>query len=146
MSYTYPYPRPSVTADAMIFRKNKPVTEILLIQRGNPPFIDTWALPGGFMEMDETLETTAKRELLEETGLRVSTLEQFYTFDEVDRDPRGRTISTIFIGFLENTDAETHAGSDAKDAKWFPLSALPPLAFDHEKIIQKAKKKYPQIK
>ena len=96
--------------------------------------------------MDETLENTAKRELFEETGLRVSTLDQFFTFDEVDRDPRGRTISTIFIGFLENPKGEIHAGSDANDAKWFPVSALPPLAFDHEKIIRKAMEKYSQIK
>jgi 8-oxo-dGTP diphosphatase len=106
----------------------------LLIQRKNPPFQDLWALPGGFMDIDETLEKAAKRELEEETGLICDHLQQFKSYSAVDRDPRGRTVSVVFWEVL-SAIPETQAGDDAKEAQWFPLEQLPELAFDHEAII-----------
>lgn len=136
MSYTYRYPRPSVTTDAIIIAKENNTYYILLIKRGNEPFKGKWALPGGFIEMDEDLDEACYRELREETNLSDVSLTQFATFGKPDRDPRGRTISLVFWGI---TDKKTPiaAGDDAAEAKWFELDALPPLAFDHEPILQK---------
>lgn len=131
-NYTYAYPRPAVTTDAIILKKE--TAEILLIRRAKDPFKDQWALPGGFIEMDEVLETACKRELKEETGLTVEKLEQFRVYDAVDRDPRGRTLSVIFYGFVEK-DAEVKGGDDAAEAGWFKMEYLPELAFDHADII-----------
>ncbi|HKJ40652.1 MAG TPA: NUDIX hydrolase [Sunxiuqinia sp.] len=131
--YTYKYPRPALTTDALILKKG--TAEILLIQRGIDPFKGQWALPGGFVEMDEELAVACKRELQEETGLDIPTVEQFRVYDKVDRDPRGRTISVVFYGFVEK-DAEVKGGDDAAEAAWFKLDKLPELAFDHAQIIK----------
>jgi len=130
--YTYAYPRPAVTTDAIILKKE--TAELLLIRRAKDPFKNKWALPGGFIEMDEVLETACRRELQEETGLTVDKLEQFRVYDAVDRDPRGRTLSVIFYGFVEK-DAEVKGGDDAAEAAWFKMENLPELAFDHAEII-----------
>jgi len=138
MTYTYKYPRPSLTVDILLFRHKGEKTEILLIQRKHEPFKEKWAFPGGFIEMDETLEEAAKRELTEETNLRVQSLKQFKAYDDPDRDPRGRTISIVFYTFLKNPNHPAIAGDDAKDAQWYSILDLPPLAFDHDKIITEA--------
>jgi len=145
MPFTYKYPRPALTVDIAVFRKTDGNTFILLIKRKNPPFENGWAIPGGFVGMDELLANAAARELFEETGLQNLKLVQFYTFDTIDRDPRHRTISVVFVGFLQN-DQITKAGDDAAETVWFPLDQLPSLAFDHEDIIQKIKEKYQHLK
>jgi 8-oxo-dGTP diphosphatase len=130
--FTYQYPRPAVTVDAILFSARN---SVLLIERGSEPFKGKWALPGGFIDMDETLEAACRRELEEETGLRVGVLKQFKAYDAVDRDPRGRTISVIFYAFLKEESIPS-AGDDAQNAKWFLISKLPDLAFDHQQIIE----------
>ncbi len=138
MSYTYKHPMPAVTTDAVIFNmKAEDKLTILLIQRKNEPFKDQWALPGGFVETDETLEQCVAREIEEETGLKDIKFYQLEAFSDPDRDPRHRTITMAFWGFSKN-DAVIKPGSDAVNAKWFNLTKLPGLAFDHEKIIKKA--------
>lgn len=133
MPYTYEYPRPMLTADCMVVN---PRGEVLLIRRANEPYRDCWALPGGFMDIDETLEHCAVRELEEETGLIVSEkqLRPIGVFSRVDRDPRGRSITSAYRVDLPEC-AEAKGGDDAAEARWFPLTALPPLAFDHAEII-----------
>jgi 8-oxo-dGTP diphosphatase len=126
-----------VTVDAVVFKKETTTTSILLISRKNPPFQNQWALPGGFVEDNEDLETAAIRELKEETGISLTKCEQLYTFGKPDRDPRGRTISVAYVGFSEGSD-HPKAADDAKEAKWFPLNNLPGLAFDHREIINLA--------
>ncbi len=135
MTYTYKYPRPSLTIDIAILKKNESVYKILLIKRKYEPFADWWALPGGFVDMDETVEVAASRELFEETNLLDIPLEQFHVFSELERDPRGRTVSVVFTGFLEN-DQKVEAKDDAKEACWYDINDLPELAFDHDQIIQ----------
>lgn len=137
MPFTYEYPRPAVTADAIILRKNGSGNEILLIKRAQPPFQDWWALPGGFLDMEETLEECIAREVAEELGLTQLHFNQFETFSTLGRDPRQRTVSTVFLATTDMECAPT-PGSDAKEALWFDLRNLPPLAFDHLLIIQKA--------
>ncbi len=132
--YTYQYPRPAVTTDAIVFVQEKGQTFVLLIERGQDPFKNKWALPGGFINMDELLETACKRELLEETGLVVDTMTQFKTFDEIQRDPRHRTLSVIYYTELEKRQ-KVKGGDDASQAGWFPLSQLPEMAFDHLEIL-----------
>jgi 8-oxo-dGTP diphosphatase len=133
--FTYAYPRPAVSADIAVFRHHEGGWQILLIKRKNEPFRGMWALPGGFMEMDETLEQTAFRELEEETGLKGIVLEQFRTFSQVDRDPRTRIITTVFYGFASPENDEAHGGDDAEEAQWYDVDSLPPLGFDHRTII-----------
>jgi len=140
MTYTYKYPRPAVTVDIAIVRKVNETYELLLIQRKYNPFAGKWALPGGFVDMDETVEEAAARELYEETNLRGIPLEQFHVFSKVDRDPRGRTISVIFTGLLSNKQ-EIRAKDDAQETQWFPLDKLPKLAFDHAEIVEKLRNK-----
>ncbi|MBE0663389.1 MAG: NUDIX hydrolase [Bacteroidales bacterium] len=137
--HTYKFPRPAVTVDIIVFRNS--MSEVLLIKRLHPPFEGKWALPGGFMDMDETLEEAAVRELEEETGLKGIVLSQLHAFSALDRDPRHRTVSVAFYGVLENDRASVKAGSDAKEAEWFKLNTLPPLAFDHEEILEIAFRK-----
>jgi len=138
MPYTYHYPRPAVTVDCLVYRQESNSREILLIKRKDEPYKGKWALPGGFLEMNETLHDAAVRELREETGLSIPVLEQFHTFDAVDRDPRHRTISTVFIGQPGKGSGTVKASSDASEAKWFSLINLPGLAFDHSEIIDLA--------
>lgn len=130
--YSYPYPRPAVTVDAIIFKKG--TNELLLVQRGKDPFAGTWALPGGFLELDELLVDACRREVEEETGLKIQKLTQFKTYDAVHRDPRARTISVVFYGTTGNEFAVS-AADDAARAEWFPVDRLPELAFDHKLII-----------
>lgn len=133
--YTYRYPRPALTVDAIIYVKDSERFSLLLIKRGREPFLGQWALPGGFVEMDELLEESCLRELKEETGLQLSDIRQYKVFDAVDRDPRGRTISVIFYAELES-QKEVRGGDDAALARWFPFFDLPQMAFDHYQIIQ----------
>ncbi len=134
MAYTYKYPRPMVTIDAIIFREENNCIEILLIKRGNQPFKNMWALPGGFVDMDEDLIDAVNREVAEETGLKNIDFEQFKTFGKPDRDPRGRNISVVFCGKLSNSQI-AKSGDDASDTKWFDIKNLPELAFDHNQIL-----------
>lgn len=136
-TYTYFWPRPMVTVDAVVFsmRGNQP--HVLLIRRGRPPFEGHWALPGGFVEEHEPLGAAAARELREETGLEGVMLRQFHTFGDPGRDPRGHTISVAYWGEAP-VDAAVSGADDASEAAWFPLDALPPLAFDHKKVVEYA--------
>ncbi|MDO9254009.1 MAG: NUDIX hydrolase [Bacteroidales bacterium] len=140
MTYTYNYPRPAVTADIIILRKSNAQQFVLLIERKHPPFEGMWALPGGFLEMDETLEAAALRELREETGITGVELKQFHTFSKVNRDPRHRTITTVFIGYTDD-NISVEAGDDAAKAQWFSTDKLPPLAFDHQEVMEMLKLK-----
>lgn len=136
--YTYEYPRPSVTADCVIFRRDAEGLSVLLIERANDPFKGCWAFPGGFMEIDESSEACAKRELKEETGLEVDDMKLVGAFTEVDRDPRGRTISLAYYAILEKAGTEVKGTDDAAQARWFPLDSVPELAFDHDTILRMA--------
>ncbi|MFN6945172.1 MAG: NUDIX domain-containing protein [Cytophagaceae bacterium] len=136
--YTYEHPHPSVTTDCVIFGYNNPKLYILLIKRRNEPFAGKWALPGGYVDIKESCENAAVRELQEETGLKILDLKQLKTFSEVSRDPRERTISVVFYGETRIKESETKAGDDATEAKWFHIYDLPELAFDHKKIIDYA--------
>jgi len=138
MAYTYKYPRPAVTADCIVITKEA-APKVLLIQRGDNPFKGEWAFPGGFMNMDETTEQCAIRELEEETGLKVNEVHQIGAYSKVDRDPRGRTVTVAYLAIVAAPMAVC-GQDDAAKAQWFPLSALPELAFDHEEIMQDAVK------
>ena len=140
MTYTYKYPRAAVTADCVVMTKED-VPRVLLIGRGFDPFKGCWAFPGGFMNMDETTEQCAIRELEEETGLKLNDLYQIGAYSKVDRDPRGRTITVAYLAIID-AYAEVRGQDDAAKAQWFPIDALPPLAFDHEDIMRDALKIY----
>ena len=132
-----------MTADCVVItREAEP--RVLLIQRGNKPFKGGWAFPGGFMNMDESTEQCAIRELEEETGLHVSELHQIGAYSKVDRDPRGRTVTVAYLVIVDQPLAVT-GQDDAAKAQWFSVNALPPLAFDHEDIMQDAVRKYKEI-
>ncbi|OIP01562.1 MAG: hypothetical protein AUJ98_03905 [Bacteroidetes bacterium CG2_30_33_31] len=136
MSFCYKYPRPAVTVDALVFSTDK---KVLLIKRKNPPFEGLWALPGGFLNIDETLESAVARELFEETGIKNIDLKQFKTFGDINRDPRHRTLTVTFIGIINNSnDYLPTANDDASESNWFDFEDLPNLAFDHSKIIMEA--------
>ena len=143
MAYRYKYPRPAVTADCVVMTKEER-PQVLLIQRGFDPFKGCWAFPGGFMNMDETTEQSAIRELEEETGLVVTELHQIGAYSKVDRDPRGRTITVAYLVLVDHPIAAT-GQDDAAKAQWFPIDALPPLAFDHEDIMQDAMMVYQKL-
>ncbi len=134
--YSYKYPRPAVTADCVVITKES-VPQVLLIERGAGPYKGCWAFPGGFMNMDETTEQCAIRELEEETGLKVTELHQIGAYSKVDRDPRGRTVTVAYFAFVDEPIAVI-GQDDAAKAQWFPIDALPPLAFDHYDIMQDA--------
>ena len=136
MTYTYKYPRPAVTADCIVIT-NEPQPKVLLIQRGNPPFKGAWAFPGGFLNMDETTEECAIRELEEETGLKVSTVHQIGAYSKIDRDPRGRTITVAYLAIVDSP-LDVRGQDDAAKAAWFSITDLPHLAFDHYDIMHDA--------
>ena len=136
MNYTYKYPRPAVTADCVVMTKEA-MPKVLLIERGNDPFKGCWAFPGGFMDVDETTEQCAIRELKEETGLVVEKVLQIGAYSKVDRDPRGRTISVAYLAIIDKP-VDVTGQDDAAKAQWFPIDVLPPLAFDHEDIMRDA--------
>jgi len=140
-SYAYKYPRPAVTTDCVIFGFDGKDLNIALIERGLEPFKGYWALPGGFIKMDETVEECARRELEEETGARVLYMEQLHVFSEVDRDPRERVLTVAFYALVSKSDYNLVGGDDAASAAWFPWDELPPLAFDHQKIVKTAKER-----
>ncbi|MFQ3579173.1 MAG: NUDIX hydrolase [Bacteroidales bacterium] len=134
--FCYEYPRPAVAADVICIRKSETGEDILLVQRKNEPFRSFWAFPGGFMEMNETTLETAKRELWEETGLKVEMLHFLCIADNPHRDPRFRCISAIYYCLIEN-NIEIKAGDDAANVQWFDFKKLPALAFDHKEIIDR---------
>jgi 8-oxo-dGTP diphosphatase len=132
--YTYDYPRPMVTVDVVIVTdEERP--RVLLIRRKNEPFAGTWAIPGGFVDMDESLEDAARRELQEETGVRAQRLEQLHTFGDPGRDPRGRVISVVYLARVDADRIKPQAADDAAEVGWHPLHRPPALAFDHAKIL-----------
>ncbi|MFW6103950.1 MAG: NUDIX domain-containing protein [Bacteroidota bacterium] len=141
MSYTYEYPRPAVTVDCLVFSKENEHVWLMLIQRDKAPFEKFWALPGGFVEIDEDLDEAAYRELKEETSISDIKLRQFRAFGKPGRDPRGRTISIVYHGFVDPGKTAATAGSDARNVDWFDINDLPPLAFDHDEIIEMARRK-----
>lgn len=136
MAYTYKYPRPAVTADCVVMTKEA-TPQVLLIERGFEPFKGCWAFPGGFLNMDETTEQCAIRELEEETGLVVKDLQQIGAYSKVDRDPRGRTITVAYLVLVDHP-VEVTGQDDAAKAEWFSINKLPSLAFDHEDIMRDA--------
>ena len=135
MSYTYEFPRPSVTTDILVFSIRDGVLEVLLIERKFDPFKAAWAIPGGFVQLDEDIHEGALRELEEETGLANIPIRQLGAYGAPGRDPRGRVITIAFIALVPSDDLIAIGGSDAQDARWFPVDALPPLAFDHAQIV-----------
>ena len=122
----------------------QPVPQVLLIERGGEPFKGCWAFPGGFMNMDETTEQCAVRELEEETGLQVSDIHLIGAYSKVGRDPRGRTVTTAYLVIVDRTCHVT-GQDDAAKAQWFPIDSLPPLAFDHDDIMRDAKVLYERM-
>jgi 8-oxo-dGTP diphosphatase len=139
MPYTYEYPRPALTVDCVIFGLDESSKlKVLLIQRAGDPFKDAWALPGGFVDMDEDLEAAALRELEEETGVKDVFIEQLYTFGTPGRDPRGRVVSVAYFALVNLAAHPVQAASDARNVKWFELEQIPKLAFDHDLIMQVA--------
>ena len=139
LKYRYEYPRPALTADCVIFGFDGKSLRILLIERGVEPYRGSWALPGGFMRMDETIDECAHRELREETGIEDIYLEQCHVFSSVARDPRGRVVTVAFIALVRPSDYKVIGGDDASRAEWFDFSSLPPLAFDHREIVDFAR-------
>lgn len=137
MPYTYQYPHMAVTVDAVVFRDGD-APSVLLIKRGREPHAGKWALPGGVVDMTETLLAAAHRELEEETGLSGVDLQFLHYFDAVDRDPRERTLSLAFWGVVSAGADVVAAGDDAADVVWHPIVALPPLAFDHAEVLERA--------
>lgn len=148
MPYEYDYPRPAVTTDVVAFTLVDNVPHFLLIQRANDPGKGQWAFPGGFVDKDEDLMEAAMRELREETGLAGVPLHQFHAFGEPGRDPRGHTVSVAYCCVAPPSKQAIEAADDAADARWFPLSDPPSLAFDHDHILEKALqflKRHPEI-
>jgi 8-oxo-dGTP diphosphatase len=152
MPYTYEYPKPALTVDCVVFGyDDEQELKVMLIQRDIPPFQGKWALPGGFIHLDESLEASAIRELKEETGIENVFLEQLYTFGEVERDPRERVVTVAYYALINLSRQIIKATTDARDAAWFSLNKIPELAFDHQKILQvalnrlKAKVRYEPI-
>ena len=139
MPYTYDYPRPAVTVDCVVLRYEEPELKVLLIRRKQDPYRGYWALPGGFINMDEELEQAARRELHEETGVkRVRFLEQFGAFAKIGRDPRGRTLSVVYLALLKPHEDQIQAADDAQEAKWVTWRKRLSLAFDHKDILRSA--------
>ena len=135
------FKKPSVTADIVIFTINENDLKVLLVKRKIAPFKDNWALPGGFVREDESLENAAKRELEEETGVKNVYLEQLFSFGDLKRDPRGRVITIAYMALVNSENIKLKASTDVSDAQWFPINKLPSLAFDHDKILEYATKR-----
>lgn len=135
--YTYRYPHPAVTADCVVFAKCADGVKLLLIERKHDPCKGCWAFPGGFMNIDETADDAARRELREETGLQVDDIYQVGAFSAVDRDPRERVITIAFYAVVDGEQA-VEGSDDAQRAQWFSIENLPPLAFDHDEILRAA--------
>ena len=144
-NYCYRYPHPAVTADCVIFGLKGSSLQVVLIERGGEPYKGSWALPGGFMRINETIEEAAARELREETNLDNVYMEQFKVYSKVDRDPRERVMTVAFIAVVRPSDYRLIAGDDAQNASWFDIDNLPPLAFDHEMIITEARQHLREI-
>jgi 8-oxo-dGTP diphosphatase len=138
MPYTYKYPRPALTVDCVVFGLADTDLKVLLIERSLPPFQGSWALPGGFVELAESLEAAALRELQEETGIEQIFLEQLYTFGAVDRDPRERVVSVAYYALVNLSAHRVQAASDARRAEWFTVANMPSLAFDHDQVLASA--------
>jgi 8-oxo-dGTP diphosphatase len=138
MAYSYQYPRAALTVDCVVFGLDEGDLKVLLIQRGLEPFKGRWALPGGFVRVEETLDAAARRELHEEAGVTNVFLEQLYTFGAVERDPRERVVSVAYYALVELSRHAAKAATDAASARWFPVSDVPKLAFDHAEILETA--------
>ena len=138
MKHTYRHPRPAVSVDCAVFGVRDGTLQVLLVERDVAPFEGQLALPGGFVQMDETLDDAARRELQEEAGVDITFLQQVRAFSEVDRDPRGRVITVAYYALVKETDFQPKGGSDARSAAWYPASDHPPLAFDHRDILRAA--------
>ena len=135
--YNYEYPRPALTVDCIIFGLDaQQELKVMLIQRDIPPFKGQWAIPGGFVRIEETLEEAALRELQEETGIHHIFLEQLYTFGDLGRDPRDRTVTVAYYALINLVEQKIQASTDARAAEWFAISNIPQLAFDHNQILQ----------
>lgn len=138
MPHSYQHPRAALTVDCVVFGLDHEDLNVMLIQRSLPPFEGEWALPGGFVHVDETLDEAARRELEEETGLHKVFLEQLRTFDAVERDPRERVVSVAYYALVKLGDHRVQAATDAREAAWFPFHDVPSLAFDHAEILAAA--------
>jgi 8-oxo-dGTP diphosphatase len=138
MKFSYKYPRAALTVDCVVFGFDEGELKVLLIERALEPFKRRWALPGGFVRVDETVDDAARRELGEEAGLKDVFLEQLYTFGAVNRDPRERVVSVAYYALVKLAAHETKAATDAADARWFPISKMSKLAFDHADILTTA--------
>jgi 8-oxo-dGTP diphosphatase len=138
MPFTYEYPRPCLTVDVVVFGLDESDLKVLLIQRGQEPFVGRWALPGGFVHLGEALDDAARRELEEEAGVKIAYLEQLYTFGDVKRDPRDRVVTVAYYALVKLAEHSLKAATDARNAAWFAVSDVPRLAFDHEKILDAA--------
>ncbi len=135
MTYCYEYPRPMYTTDAVVFSVLHDALHVLVVLRKNAPYAGCWALPGGFLDMDESLEACVARELEEETGIRGIRLEQLHTFGDPGRDPRGRSVSTAYVALIDASRYAVAAADDAADAAWRPVRDAHGLAFDHDKMV-----------
>ncbi|HBL45122.1 NUDIX domain-containing protein [Gimesia sp.] len=138
MKFSYEYPRAALTVDCVVFGLDEQDLQVLLIQRDLEPFQGDWALPGGFVRLEESLEEAARRELQEETGIENVFLEQLYTIGDVDRDPRERVVTVAYYALVNLSDHRVQAATDARNAAWFAVDDVPGLAFDHPKILEMA--------
>jgi 8-oxo-dGTP diphosphatase len=138
MAFSYEYPRPALAVDCVVFGLDEDELRLLLVERNLEPFAERWALPGGFVRLEETLEEAARRELEEETGITRLYLEQLYTFSAIHRDPRERVVTVAYYALVKLSDHQVQAATDARSAAWFSVSDLPALAFDHADIVQTA--------
>jgi 8-oxo-dGTP diphosphatase len=141
VSHNYEFARPALTVDIVIFGLDEDDLQVMLIQRNLPPFEGQWALPGGFVRVEETLDDAARRELVEETALKDIYLEQLYAFGAVNRDPRERVVTVAYYALVNLEGHDVHASTDARNAAWFPVSDIPKLAFDHHDILNAAQER-----
>jgi len=137
-THTYPYPRPILAADSAVFTLRDGALHVLLIQRGHGPFEGDWALPGGWVDENEPVDDAGARELQEETGLKDVPLRQLFTIGDPGRDPRGWCVTVVYIALIDYRAHPLRPGDDARHAEWLPVNALPPLAFDHPKVMRVA--------